>query len=441
VRTAEDLPEGVEVVAVCTPDNVGRLIGKRIPVDRWPSVRARGLAMPNYHLITGIENRPIKGLAVTGPHTGFPNGILAPAADTLCSPPWEPRSALVLSDVLTSQGTPVDEAPRSVLRHQIERLEERGLVATVASELEFYLFRTSYSDAHASAYQNLTPSYHLHADNDVLIAGYDEAFIGEVRRSISAIGIDIFASQGEGSEGQHEINLCATGALEMADRHAIYKHGAKALAQKRGYSATFMAKPATDVAGSSGHVHISLRHLDGRAALGEEALSAIGEAFLAGLVTFSPELILLHAPYANSYKRLQPGGFAPVNASWGWDNRTCMVRVLRRGETLRFEFRLPGADMNPYFSIAAIIAAGIEGIDQGLRVPEPVDGNAYERDTDIGLPRDLTEAVASLRNSEFAEGALTTRVYSHLVLLGERELEASRRSVTDWERARGFENA
>jgi glutamine synthetase len=441
VKVGEDLPQSVEVVAVCTPDNAGRLIGKRIPVDRWPSVQAQGLAMPNYHLITGIENRPIEGLAVTGSHTGFPNGILAPATATLRTPPWEPHSALVLSDVFTSEGIPVDEAPRSVLRRQVKRLEERGLVATVASELEFYLFQTSYSDARASAFRDLKPSYHLHADNDVLIAGYDEVFIGEVRQSMASIGIEIFASQGEGSEGQHEINLRATDALEMADRHVLYKHGIKALAHQRGCSATFMAKPATDLAGSSGHVHLSLRHLDGSTALGEGSLSSTGESFLGGLVIFSPELILLHAPYANSYKRLQPGGFAPINTTWGWDNRTCMVRVLGRGETLRFEFRLPGADMNPYFSIAAVIAAGIEGIDRDLRAPEPVTGNAYEQRSGIDLPRDLTEAVTALRNSELTTRAFSNRVHSHLVLLGERELDASRRSVTDWERERGFENA
>ncbi len=380
----DDLLAGADTIAVCAPDNSGRLIGKRIPASRWAAVLADGLPMPNFHLITGIENIPLEGLTVTGPHRGFPNGILRPCPQTMCRPPWEAGTALVLSDVANAAGEAVEEAPRSVLRRQLAQLENAGLTATFASELEFYLFRTSYREAWASGYRVLEPSHHLHADNDILIAGYDQEF---------------------------------------------------------GLSATFMAKPFTDQAGSSCHVHLCLYARDGRPVLGVEELSTVGRSFLAGLLAYSPELTLLHAQYANSYRRLQPGSFAPVNATWGWDNRTCMVRVIGRGRACRFEFKIPGADANPYLSFAAILAAGLGGIAEQLDPPDPVSGNASIQNAAPRLPADLTEAVAGFANSKLASRAFTSPVHQHLLGLAKAELNATRRHVTDWETRRGFENA
>ncbi len=246
-----DLPAGAESVAVCAPDNAGRLIGKTIPAGRWKSVLAEGLPMPNFHLITGIENVPLDGLTVTGPHRGFPNGLLRPCPETMCLPPWEPGSALVLSDVEDGERKLVEQAPRSILSRQVACLQDAGLTATFASELEFYLFSTSYAEAWASGYRDLE-----------------------------------------------------------ADRHVIYKHGVKAMAQERGLSATFMAKPFTARAGSSCHVHLCLYDRDGGPLLGVGALSPVARSFLAGLLAYGPEFTVLHAPYANSYRRLQPGSFA-----------------------------------------------------------------------------------------------------------------------------------
>jgi glutamine synthetase len=200
--------------------------------------------MPNFHLITGIENQPHDGLGVTGVHRGFPNGVLRPRPETLCRPAWEPSSAFVLSDVEDADGQTVEQAPRSILKRQVARLGDLGLEATFASEIEFYLFRTSYPQAEAGEYRALTPSYHLHADNDILVAGYDQEFIRSILHAMSSIGIEIDQWQGEGGPGQHEINLRYTRALQMADRHVLYKHGVKALAQARGLSTTFMAKPS-----------------------------------------------------------------------------------------------------------------------------------------------------------------------------------------------------
>jgi len=436
----DDILAGADTVAVCVPDNAGRLIGKRIPVGRWPDTLANGLPMPNFHLITGIENQPLDGLTVTGLHRGFPNGILRPRPETLCRPAWEPSSAFVLCDVEDARGQTVEQAPRSVLQRQAARLTDLALEATFASEIEFYLFRTSYSEAQASQYRALTPSYHLHADNDILIAGYDQEFVRSIVQAMDSVGIEIDQWQGEGGPGQHEINLRYTGPIQMADRHVLYKHGVKALAQARGLSATFMAKPFTHQAGSSCHVHLSL-YRAGQPAFGVDDLSSLGRSFLAGLLAYSPELTLLHAPYANSYKRLQPGSFAPINATWGWDNRTCMVRVIGKGQACRFEFKIPGADTNPYLTFSAILAAGLAGVDENLEPPDPIAGNAYAEDATSALPADLTEAVASFTSSQVASRAFSPPVHAHLLAIGKQELAAARQHVTDWERQRGFENA
>ena len=436
-----DVPAGIEAIAVCTPDNAGRLIGKMIPAERWGSVLADGLPMPDFHLISGIENAPIDGLAVTGPQRGFPNGLLRPRPETMCRLAWEPGSALVICDVADAGGVLVGHAPRSILSRQVARLQQKGLTATFASELEFYLLRTSYKRAWASGYRDLEPSYHRHGDNDILIAGYDREFVASVRQAMNTVGVPIDQWQGEGGPGQHEINLRYADPAQMADRHVLYKHGVKALAQAQGLSATFMAKPFSDQAGSGCHVHLCMYDTDGRPVFGTSDLSETGRSFLAGLLGYGPELTLLHAPYANSYRRLQQGSFAPVNATWGWDNRTCMVRVVGRGTACRFEFKVPGADVNPYFSFAAIIAAGLAGVERGLEPPGPVAGDAWAETEAARLPADLTEAVIAFAGSKLAEQAFSSAIHQHLLGLAEEELRVTRREVSDWEVRRGFENA
>ncbi len=441
METNPELPEGTEIVAVCVPDNAGRLIGKRLPAHQWPAILGVGLPMPNFHLVTGIENRPQEGFEVTGTHRGYPNGLLRPRVETLCAVPWEPGTAIVISDAQDAAGHPVEQAPRAILQRQIERLESAGLTATFASELEFYLFRESFAETRKRNARFPQPSYHAHADNDLLIAGYDEDFVGDVRRAMAAMNIPLDATQGEGGEGQHEINLRHAAPLRMADSHVYYKHSVKAIAHRRGQAVTFMAKISGDAPGSSCHVHLCLYHRDGEPAFGVDDISPFGRSFLAGLLAYTPELTLLHAPYANSYRRLRPGSFAPSNATWGWDNRSCMVRVVGRGEACRFEFRVPGADANPYHSFSSIIAAGLAGVERGLDPPAPVSGDAYAQAQAASLPADLTEAVAAFSASEVAARAFGPAIHRHLTTLGEREREAGLSAVTDWELGRGLENA
>ena len=433
---------GVDTLAVAVPDNIGRLIGKRLPAERYGEVIRNGLALPDFHLVTAIDNHPLPGLEAAGIHKGFRNGVVRVDETTLRTLPWEHATALVIGDPYTAEGTPAAVAPRWVLRHQVERLAALGLSASCATELEFYLFRGSYEALHRDRFRDLTPAYHLGADNDLLVSGWAEDVIGEIRRLMPLAGVPIEASQGEGGVGQHELALEHAPPLEAADRHCVYKHGVRDIAARAGYAATFMAKVADDQTGSSCHVHISISR-DGESALctrDDGELSRFGSSFLAGLLTYTPEFMPFHAPYANSYRRLLKGSWAPANATWGYDNRTACVRVVGSGSAFRFEFRVPGADANPYLTLAAVLASGLEGVEQDLTPPPPASGDAYAK-LAASLPADLTEAVAAFETSDVSARALGTDVRDHYAALARAERDAARHAVTDWDRCRGFERA
>jgi len=434
------LPPATRTVAVAVPNYAGRLIGKRIPAKRWESVVEFGMPMPDFHLITAIDNFPVTGMGVTGVHTGFQNGLLMPDTSTLTPMPWEPGAVLVLCDTHDNNGSPVIEAPRTILRSQLDRLRERGLEASMSSELEFYLYKNNYGEIQEHGYRALEPSYHRHADNDVLVAGYDEDFLSTLRATLASMGLPVWATQGEGGLGQHEVNLSHTVPLRSADWHVLFKHAVKAVAHQMDRSVTFMAKPSQE-AGSGCHIHLSLSH-NGKNALreGNGELTATGRMFLAGLLEYAQDFSALYAPYANSYRRLQPDSLVPLNATWGFDNRTCLVRVLGQGEDFRFEFRLPGADANPYLVVAALFAAGLAGLDNQVSLPAPVSGNACEADAPA-LPRDLTESIQIFSRSLVAQEALGSSAHAHLLGMVVNERNQARGAVTDWDIQRGFENA
>ncbi len=439
--TAVEVMQGVDTVAVAVPDHVGRLIGKRVSRAMWESIAESGMAMPDFHLATGLENEPVEGLEATGAQTGFRNGVLRPDLATLRRLPWNDGTAMVICDAYRPDGTAAEVAPRWMLRRQIERLDSLGLQSSMASELEFYLFRTSYAVGHRSGFRRLRPAYHRHGDNDLLVDGHIEQLLGEIRRFLPQAGVPVELSQGEGGIGQYEVTLRHAAPLEMADRHVVYKHGVKQLAGQHALAATFMAKVRDDQPGSSCHVHISLRAADGPVFADESGeLTAFGRSFLAGLLAYAPELCLVHAPFVNSYRRLQPESWAPANLTWGFDNRTTLIRVCGTGAERRLEFRLPGADANPYLTFAAVIAAGLEGVERGLDPPPASDGNAYRASATV-LPRDLSEAVALFAGSEFAARAFGPDVHTHLLRLAEHERDLGRRLVTDVELMRGFEVA
>jgi glutamine synthetase len=440
--TLDDALDGVQTVLVAVPDNAGRLMGKRLPTSSFRAVAEQGMAMPDYFLVTWLENEPQDGFDVTGWHTGWRNCTLTPDLATLRRLPWDTTSAIVLCDTVLATGQAPPMAARQLLHDQVSRAAQRGITAVCAAEFEFWLFNTTYREAHEQHYRDLTRSHHRVQDNDLLQAGADEPFISLLRRHLPALGVDVELSQGEGGEGQHEITLRHTEMPEAADRAVVYKHAVKELCMREGHAATFMAKWRADAAGSSGHVHLSLRDPHGEPLLWDEqagGLSDLGRRFLAGLIIYTPELMVLHAPYANSYRRLVEGSFAPTNTSWAYDNRSVCFRLVGHRDSFRIECRMPGADLNPYWSFTGLLAAGLRGLDNDLELTAETHGNAYADSSAAALPRDLTEALSLFRQSELARDSLGEPAHTHLVELCQRELASSRRAVSEWEVERGFE--
>lgn len=428
-------------IAICVPDNCGRLIGKRQPADRLAEAQASGMAMPNFHLITGLENKPYSSFEVAGAHRGFRNGALRPDLESRFRVPEEADVDYYIADAYDGDGVMVEEAPRSILKRQLARLAEAGLAASMASELEFCLFDQSFAALAEADYRSLRPFYHRHGDNDLFVTSIVQPFLRRIEEDLTAAGISVDQIQGEGGIGQLEINVKPTHPLRACDQHAIFKHVVRMRAFLAGRSVTFMAKPFDDEAGSGAHIHLCLKDAAGHPLLveGEEPRGAAA-AFIAGILAHTRDFMLLQAPYANSYRRLRKGNFTPLNGSWAWDNRTCLVRLTGKGKAARFEFRLPGADANPYFAYAGLIAAGLAGIAAGLTLPPPVTGDAGSIDLPL-LPRDLTEALDAFRRSSVARDAFGATVHRHLVALGAEELDIERLHVTDWDRRRGFEAA
>jgi glutamine synthetase len=442
--TGPTLPPGLESVSVCVPDHYGRLAGKLIAADRLETVLANGLEMPDFHLITGPDNQPATGVAVTGPHTGFPNDVLWPDMQTFRRLPWDPASGIVLAEARRGHGAVIAEAPRAILQRQVERLAQRGLSAWVATELEFFVYEDSFPELFRRSYRGRSPLYHRNGDNDVLVTGYLDQYLRPLRLAMADLGMHAEATQGEGGVGQAEMNFPPSAPIQAADGHALFKHAAKAIAYQHSRAVTFMAKPDQSQAGSGCHLHLSLRDETGSPCTAEAGteLSERAQQFLAGLLAFSPELTLLHAPVVNSYRRLQPGGWAPAVATWGYDNRASMVRVVGSGPSLRMEFRLPGADANPYLAIAGALAAGIGGLEDLATTPTAVAaGTADAAGRGQAVPLDLTEAIARFEESKLASDAFGEGVRDHVISMARHQLGLARQVVTDWEVERGFETA
>jgi glutamine synthetase len=365
---------------------------------------------------------------------------MTPDFATMRRVPWQPGTALVLADAQWLDGAPVVESPRQILRRQLDRLAERGWQAMVGTELEFIVFADSYEQAWTKRYVDLTPSNQYNVDYSVLGTSRVEPLLRDIRLGMRDAGMQVESAKGECNLGQHEIAFKFTDALTTCDNHVIYKNGAKEIAALHGSSLTFMAK-YNEREGNSCHVHLSLRTPDGEPVFaGDNAHggSKVFEHFLAGQLAGLRELSYFFAPNINSYKRYQAGSFAPTAVMWGLDNRTCALRVIGHGPSLRFENRVPGGDVNPYLAVAAMIAAGLHGIDNTLALPEPYAGNAYVADAPR-VPTSLREAGALLDGSVIARAAFGDTVVDHYTNAARVELAAFDSAVTDWERVRSFE--
>lgn len=436
---------GADNVLVCMVDMQGRLVGKRLTARHVLEDPGEDVHACDYLLGVDAEMTPIPGLQATSWERGFGDFSIRPDPATARLLPWQPGTLLVMGDTVDGEGRLVPHAPRSMLRRQVERLAAAGLSASMASELEFTVFQGDWCSLRRGGYRDLVPDGFYSEDYQIFQGTAKESLLRAIRTGMEAADIPIEASKGESGPGQVEITLCHAAALESADRHVIYKTGVKELAQGLGKSASFMAKWHEAQPGSSGHIHFSLGTQEGATATADPAaphgLSAGFAGFLAGQIALLREMTLFLAPCVNSYKRFLAGTFAPTKAVWSRDNRTAAFRVLGHGRSLRAECRVPGADVNPYLAYAALIAAGLHGMERHLPLGPPTEGNAYLVDGLPEIPRTLREAIAALDNSAVLRAAFGDAVIDHYVRAAAWEQSEHDRHVTDWEIARHFERA
>ena len=449
--TLDDLRERVErgeieTVVVAFPDHYGRLMGKRYDADMFVDEAAEhGTHACNYLLTTDMEMEPVQGYRFANWEKGYGDFHLVPDPRTLVVASWLEKTALVLCDLKDDRtGEDVAVAPRTMLRRQIDAAQRLGYSALAASELEYYVFQESYRQAVEQDFRNLQPAGWYLEDYHLLQGTRTEPFTAAVRRHLKRSGVPVENSKGEWGLGQHELNVRYAEPLQMADRHAVYKQCFKEVAEQHGLSVTFMAKFASDRAGSSCHIHFSLWRDGNSAFRGEQAFgpvqcSDVFRWFLGGWIAHTPDVMVFYAPTVNSYKRYVDASWAPTRLAWSYDNRTAGFRVVGSGNSLRIECRIPGADCNVYLAFAASLASGLDGIRNRIEPPECFVGDVYAaRD----LPRvaiSLREANDRFRSSSFAREAFGADVVEHYAHFFDTEQKAYDMAVTDWERRRYFE--
>ena len=445
--TIEELRLAVEAgeldtVVLAIVDMQGRLQGKRLHAAYFlDEVLRHGTEGCNYLLAVDVDMNTVSGYAMSSWERGYGDFVMAPDLDTLRRVPWEPGSAMLLADLTWLDGSPVVASPRQILRRQLDRLARHGLVAYAGTELEFCVYRDTYEQAWQTGYRELTPANLYNVDYSLQGTARVEPLLRRIRVEMAGAGLQPESAKGECNLGQHEIAFRYADALRTADNHSIYKLGAKEIAAQEGASLTFMAKP-NQREGNSCHIHFSLRTTDGvpvMAGDGTAGLSTTGQRVVAGLLASMRELTLLYAPNVNSYKRYQPGTFAPTAVRWGVDNRTCSLRLVGHGPSMRIENRVPGGDVNPYLALAGMIAAAIDGLENGRELEPALGGNAYD---DAGAPRvpsTLRDALGLWQSGALARAAFGDEVVAHYANAASVELAAYDAAVTDWELFRGFE--
>ncbi len=421
----------------------GRLQGKRLHGRYFlDHVLAHGIEGCSYLLAVDVEMDTVAGYAISSWERGYGDMRFDLDLTTLRRTPGAPHSATVQCDLSwTEGGGPVRPSPRAVLRAQVDRAAEQGLVPFCGTELEFIVFEDSYEAAWDRGYTGMTPANRYNVDYSILGGDRVEPLLREIRHEMYRAGMLVEGAKGECNLGQHEISFRFDEAVRTCDDHVVYRNAAKEIAARHGRSITFMAK-YDEREGSSCHVHLSLRGADGSLSCADPARryghSELFDHFLAGVLATMRELALFYAPNVNSYKRFQPGSFAPTAVAWGRDNRTCALRVVGQGPDLRVENRVPGGDVNPYLAVAAMLAGGLHGVAERLPLPDPVTGNAYTADL-ARVPTTLREARDLLAASALAPRAFGVDVVDHYVHAADVELAAFEAAVTDWERRRGFE--
>jgi glutamine synthetase len=433
----------IDTVVIAMTDMQGRLVGKRVHGQYFlDEVLKHGTEGCNYLLAADIDMNTVAGYEMSSWERGYADFAMIPDISTLRRIPWQPGAAFLLADVQWLDGTDVVASPRQILRKQVKALADAGMIAMVGTELEFVVFHDTYEQAWNKAYRDLTPVNQYNVDYSILGGSRIEPLLRRIRLGMAGAGMTVESVKGECNFGQHEIAFKYSDALSNCDNHVIYKNGAKEISSQEGYALTFMAKP-NQREGNSSHIHCSFRGLDGSLVMADSAdkehgLSDIGRHFIAGQIAHLKEISLLFAPNINSYKRYVPGSFAPTAIAWGRDNRTCALRLVGHGASLRLENRVPGGDVNPYLAVAGIIAAGLDGINRKLNLEDAFVGNAYASDSDR-VPSSMLEAQRLWSESSWVKSVFGAEVQAHYTNMAQVELDAYGKAVTDWELFRNFE--
>ena len=436
----------IDTVLVCLVDMQGRLMGKRFHAANFIEHSYRETHCCNYLLATDLEMATPDGYASTSWRSGYGDYVMQPDLSTLREVPWLDGTAMVLCDVLDHHThEPVPHSPRAVLKKQLARLEAMGLTAMMATELEFFLFEQSTDALRKGGFRDLQPISGYNEDYHILQTTKEEGVMRPLRNHLYAAGIPIENSKGEAEAGQEELNIRYSAALDCADFHTIAKHATKEIAWQQGHGVTFLPKWHHDRVGSSSHVHQSLWK-DGEPLFFDAArdlgMSELMSHYMAGVIAYAPDYTYFLAPYVNSYKRFAKGTFAPTKTVWSVDNRTAGFRLCGEGtKGVRVECRIGGSDLNPYLAQAVMLAAGIKGIEDKMKLSPPTKGDVYEDAKATDIPQTLRDATQTLRNSAFLREALGDNVVDHYTRAATWEQEEFDRVVTDWEIARGFERA
>ncbi|HEY5738573.1 MAG TPA: glutamine synthetase family protein [Gammaproteobacteria bacterium] len=437
----------IDTVITAIADMQGRLMGKRFQAEFFIDSAWEETHCCNYLVATDLEMYTVDGYTSTSWSAGYGDYIMKPDMSTLRVLPWLEGTALVLCDLLDHHTHAlVPHAPRSVLKQQIARLQAMGMTSAVATELEFFVFRESYEELRDKGYREMTTISPYNEDYHIFQTTKEENLMRALRNGLQGAGVGVENTKGEADPGQAEINVRYSDALEMADNHCLVKNAVKEIAFQQGRAVTFLAKWSHDAAGSSSHIHQSLRSIDGEPVFfdadAEYGMSATMRHYLAGLLQYASDNTFFLAPYVNSYKRFMAGTFAPTKAIWSLDNRTAGYRVVGDGtRNVRIECRVGGSDLNPYLAIAAQLAAGIAGIENQLELEKEFKGDAYQARRAREIPRTLAAAAQALKKSAMLRDAMGSDVIDHYVHAAEWELEDFYSKVTDYEVRRGFERA
>lgn len=437
----------IDTVLVASVDMQGRLMGKRFHAAFFVESGYKETHCCNYLLAVDMEMNTVPGYKSAGWEQGYGDYVMKPDLATLRALPWLPGTALCLADLLDHHTQEeIAVSPRAILKRQVARARALGFEPMMATELEFYIFENAYENLRDQGFTNLKPISAYNEDYHLFQTTKEESLMRDVRNHLYAAGIPIENTKGEADAGQHEVNYKYSDALDTADNHVLIKQGVKEIAHLKGKSVTFMAKYDHRKAGSSSHVHQSLWTLDGKPAFYDHddahGMSATMKHFVAGQLAHAQEITTFLAPYVNSYKRFTIGMFAPTKAVWSADNRTAGFRVCgEHTKAVRVECRIPGSDVNPYLCCAALLAAGLAGIEGKMELEPEMKGDMYHAAGVREIPKNLREAADLLKGSQMLRAAMGDDVVDHYHHAAQWEIAETDRVVTDFELQRLLERA